>query len=126
MDFLRSEVKFVIVTIPEALAVEQLEGVFLQLDRYGLTVDQLIINNVIKADDSAFLKAKASQQKRYLDYIHTRYADMPITEVPMFPYELTGWDRLKEVEKILFPQPAYNRQGDLNNANLIHRSPRPA
>jgi arsenite-transporting ATPase len=103
MAFLRNRVKFVLVTIPEALAVEQLESVLFQLCRYGLKVEQLIINNVIKADDSEFLKTKAEQQKRYLNIIHERYADIPIVEVPLFPYELTGWDRLKEVEKILFP-----------------------
>jgi arsenite-transporting ATPase len=103
MAFLRNRVKFVLVTIPEALAVEQLESVFFQLRRYGLQVKQLIINNVIKVDDSEFLKAKAEQQKKYLSIIHERCADIPIVEVPLFPYELTGWDRLKEVERILFP-----------------------
>ena len=102
LGFLQGEVKFVIVTIPEALAVEQLENAFLQLDRSGLIVDELIINNVIEVDDSPFLKAKANLQKRYIEYIHLKYADLPITEVPMFPYELKGWDKLKEVEKILF------------------------
>jgi arsenite-transporting ATPase len=103
MAFLRNRVRFVLVTIPEALAVEQLESVFSQLCRYGLRVEQLIINNVIKTDDSEFLKTKAAQQKKYLDIIHERYVDIPVVEVPLFPYELTGWDRLKEVEKILFP-----------------------
>ncbi len=104
MDFLRNSVKFVLVTIPEALAVEQLESVFSQLCRYGLRVEQLIINNVIKVDDSEFLRTKAAQQKKYLNIIHERYTDIPIVEIPLFPYELRGWDRLKEVEKILFPQ----------------------
>jgi arsenite-transporting ATPase len=103
MNFLRNKVRFVLVTIPEALAVEQLDSVFLQLERHGLLVDQLIINNVIKADDSEFLRAKAAQQKRYLDFINIRYHDLDIIEIPMFPYELKGLDRLKEVEKILFP-----------------------
>jgi arsenite-transporting ATPase len=103
MDFLGDRVKFVIVTIPEALAVEQLEGVFSEFGRYGLKVRQLIINNVIKADDSDFLKAKAAQQRKYLDLIYSRYSDIGIMELPMFPYELKGLDRLKEVEKILFP-----------------------
>ncbi|MBM3156246.1 MAG: ArsA family ATPase [Chloroflexi bacterium] len=103
INFLRNNVRFVLVTIPEALAVEQLDSVFLQLERHGLIVDQLIVNNVIKADGSEFLKAKARLQKKYLDFIHKRYQDIEITEVPMFPYELKGWDRLKEVERILFP-----------------------
>ena len=103
MDFLRNQVGFVIVTIPEALAVEQLEGVFCKLDKHGLKVEQLIINNVIKAGDSDFLIAKAGQQKNYLEVIHDRYSDLQIVELPMFPYELKGWDKLKEVERILFP-----------------------
>jgi arsenite-transporting ATPase len=103
MDFLRDRVKFVLVTIPEALAVEQLESVFFQLRRYGFQVEQLIINNVIKVNDSEFLKTKAAQQKKYLNIIRERYRDIPIVEVPLFPYELKGWDKLKEVERILFP-----------------------
>jgi arsenite-transporting ATPase len=106
MDFLSNEVKFVLVTIPEALAVEQLDNVFFQLERFGLIVDQLIINNVIKADDSEFLRAKARLQKRYIEYVHIKYGDIPIVEMPMFPYEPKGWDKLKEVERILFSQPS--------------------
>jgi arsenite-transporting ATPase len=103
MDFLKTRVKFVIVTVPEALAVEQLEGVFSEFDRYGLKVGQLIVNNIIKADDSEFLKAKAAQQRKYLDLIYSTYSDIGVVELPMFPYEIKGVDRLKEMERILFP-----------------------
>jgi len=103
MDFLRNEVQFNMVTIPEALAVEQLDGIFSELDRYGLKVRQLIINNVLKDDDSEFLQTKARQQRHYLEIIHNKYSDLPIVELPMFPYELTGLDRLKEAAGILFP-----------------------
>jgi len=102
MDFLSSMVSFVMVTIPEALAVEQLEGIFRELNEYGLKVQQLIINNVVKEEDSDFLLTKARQQKNYLELIYDRYSDLPIIELPMFPYELKGLDRLKEVERILF------------------------
>ncbi len=102
MDFLSNEVRFTMVTIPEALAVEQLEGIFRVLDRYGLKVEQLIINNVVQAEDSDFLQTKASQQKHYLEVIYGRYSDLRIVELPMFPYELKGLDRLREVERILF------------------------
>ncbi len=103
MDFLRDEVRFCMVTIPEALAVEQLEGIFRELNKYGLRVRQLIINNVVKTEDSEFLLTKAKQQKGYLEVIHDKYSGLPIVELPMFPYELKGLNRLKEVEKILFP-----------------------
>jgi arsenite-transporting ATPase len=103
MDFLGNRVKFVIVTIPEALAVEQLDGVFRELNGYGLRVSEVIINNIIRDDESEFLRAKSAQQRKYLDIIYDKCRDIRIVELPMFPYELTGWDRLKEVEKILFP-----------------------
>ena len=102
MDFLRNEVRFTMVTIPEALAVEQLDGIFQELNKYGLKVKQLIINNVVKVQESDFLITKARQQKGYLDRIYDRYSDLKITELPMFPYELKGLGRLKEVGKILF------------------------
>lgn len=106
MDFLRNEVHFVLVTIPEALAVQQLEGIFRELNKYGLEVSQLIINNVVKADGSDFLLTKAQQQREYLEVIYRRHSDLPIVELPLFPYELKGWERLKEVGELLLPQTA--------------------
>lgn len=103
MDFLRNEVAFTMVTIPEALAVEQLEGVFGEMGKYGLRVKQLIINNVVTAEGSQFLQTKARQQEKYLKIIYDKCAHLRIIELPMFPYELKGAARLKEVERILFP-----------------------
>lgn len=102
MDFLRNGVEFTMVTIPEALAVEQLEGIFREMNQYGLKVKRLIINNVVKTEDSDFLLTKARQQKNYLELIHERYSELEIIELPMFPYEMKGLNRLKEVEKTLF------------------------
>jgi arsenite-transporting ATPase len=102
MDFLRNRVRFTMVTIPEALAVNQLEDIFHQLDERELKVSQLIINNVVKKTDSEFLLIKARQQKNYLEAIYKRYSDLEIIELPLFPYEIKGLDRLREIEKILF------------------------
>lgn len=100
--FLQDRVEFIIVTIPEALAVAQLEYVFREMNKYGLRVRQVIINNVIKTEDSEFLRLKADQQAPYLEAIHRRYADLPIVEIPLFPHEVKGLSRLNEVAAILF------------------------
>jgi arsenite-transporting ATPase len=105
MDFLRNEVNFTMVTIPEALAVEQLEGIFRELNKYGLKVKQLIINNVVKAQESDFLLTKARQQQEYLEHIYETYSDLKIVELPMFPQEIKGLEKLREVGKILFLSP---------------------
>jgi arsenite-transporting ATPase len=104
--FLQERVEFVIVTIAEALAVEQLERVFGELDSHGLKVRQLVVNNVIKAEDSGFLALKASEQRPYLEAIHERYSALPIVEIPMFPHEVKGLSRLEKVARVLFEEGA--------------------
>ena len=102
VDFLRDEVIFNMVTIPEALAYEQLDGIFEELNRFGFRVEQLIINNVIKTIDSEFLVAKAGQQRKYIEMIHDRFCHLKIVELPMSPYEIKGLARLKWIETNLF------------------------
>jgi arsenite-transporting ATPase len=102
MDFLQNKVGFTLVTIAEALAVEQLESIFRELNEYGFKVRRLIINNVVKDESSDFLRTKARQQKVYRELIYSRYSDFQIIELPLFPYEVKGLDRLREVENLLF------------------------
>jgi arsenite-transporting ATPase len=102
MEFLRRDVNFTMVTIPEALAVAQLENIFRELDKYGLAVRQMIINNVIRTEASEFLQTKARQQRQYLWQIYERYPNLNVTELPMFPQEVKGVEKLREVGKILF------------------------
>jgi arsenite-transporting ATPase len=105
MAFLKSEVSFTLVTIAEALAIEQLDGILAELAHHEFNAVQLIINNVIKEiGTSAFLKARADQQKHYLDLVYDKYAQMQIVEIPLFPHEIKGVDRLRLVEKHLFLQ----------------------
>ena len=102
VSFLRNEVMFTIVTIPEALAIEQLDHVFSELAKYDFHVKRLIINNVVSAGDSDFLSIKAEQQKKSLDLIHGTYSNLEIVELPMFPREIRGLHRLKDVAGSLF------------------------
>ena len=102
MDFLKDIVDFTLVTIPEALAVEQLEDIFRELNEYDLRVKRIIINNVARNDESTFMSTKYNQQQQYLQRIHSSYSDMEILELPMFPYEIKGLERLREIERILF------------------------
>lgn len=103
MVFLRQAVRFVMVTIPEALALQQLDGVFLELARYGLQVEQLIVNNVITTPDSPFLEQKGAQQQEHLRQLRQRHDRLPITEVPLFPHEIQGLERLHQVAAVLGP-----------------------
>ncbi len=101
IDFLRNEVKFCTVTIAEALAVNQLKGVFAEMDRYGLKLEKLIVNNLVPVDGSAFLTSRAEQQKHYLKLIREVTNGLPVIEVPLFPGEIKGLAMLDKFEKHL-------------------------
>lgn len=104
MDFLRAEVGFVIVTIPEALAIEQLDSIFDEFNQHGLKIERLVINNVIMDTSSEFLRAKASQQRGYIDMLHKKYLNLKMIELPMFPHEIKGMAKLREIQARLFTQ----------------------
>jgi len=101
IEFLRNVVKFHTVTIAEALAVNQIKGIFEELDRYGLHVEQIIVNNLVPVDGSQFLSRRAAQQKQYLHSIREISAGLPVIEVPLFPEEIKGLDMLSLFEKCL-------------------------
>lgn len=104
INFLRNEVEFVIVTIPEALAVGQLDDIFEQFDKHGLRIERLVVNNVIKDTSSDFLLTKSRQQQEYIGLLRRRYPKVKMVELPMFPREIKGMSRLKDIEKHLFAE----------------------
>jgi arsenite-transporting ATPase len=101
MAFLRDEVAFSMVVIPETLSVCQLEGVVQELARYGLRLGRLVVNNVVEASDSSFLERKRAQQRVHLERLHATYGHLPIVEIPLFPEEVRGIDRLRAVGELL-------------------------
>ena len=101
MDFLRKDVEFTIVTIAEALAVAQLEGIFAEFRGYGLSIDHLIVNQVVEGADSPFLESKAQTQQRYIADLKQRF-DLKSTILPLLPHEVKGIERIREVERRLF------------------------
>jgi arsenite-transporting ATPase len=106
MAFLREGVSFSMVTIPEALSVCQLDGVVRELARYGLGFDRIVVNNVVQASDSALLARRMQQQRPHLDRIQAQFSHLPIVQIPWFPEEVRGLDRLRAVGRHLREAPA--------------------
>jgi arsenite-transporting ATPase len=103
MAFLRREVAFSLVTIPEALSVCQLAGVVRELARYDLHVGRIVVNNVVQASDSEFLARRMRQQRGHLERIHAEFGHLPVVEIPLFPEEVRGLERLRAVGRRLGP-----------------------
>ncbi|MFC1924650.1 ArsA family ATPase [Chloroflexota bacterium] len=102
VNFLRTRVKFVIVTIPEALAVQQLYGLIAEFKEHDFKIERLIVNNVVEEADSEFLRIKREQQQGYIQELHRRFGGIEMVEVPLSPQEIKGVERLREVERRLF------------------------
>ncbi len=102
MRFLCSDVDFNIVAIAEALSVNQLDGIFAELNKYRFKAGRLIINNVISSADSGFLQQKAALQSGYLEAVRNRYGHLEIIELPLFPHEVKGLENLRRIADILF------------------------
>lgn len=101
MRFLKTGVSFNLVTIAEALAVRQLQDIVTEFAAYGLHVNRVIINQVVESTDSPFLSRKADMQRGYIDQVEAKFGNSP-TKLPLYPYEIKGMARLKEVEQRLF------------------------
>jgi len=101
IEFLRKEVEFNMVTIAEALAVRQLDSIYTELKGYGLTIDRLIINQVIDEPDSDFLRRRAEMQQNYISELGKNYDGIRHI-LPMFSLEVKGVARLEQVAHALF------------------------
>lgn len=102
--FLREEVSIHLVTIPEALAVNQLGRITGELRCHQLKVTRLIINHVAPESDSEFLRLKREEQGPYIKKIKEDFAPIPIVELPLYPYEIKGMGRLEEIAQGLANQ----------------------
>ena len=97
-----------LVTIPEALSVNQTQRVANDLERFGIRVGGVVINHVLteEAADSDFNRTRRKMQLRYVDELERTYGGtMPVVQLPLQSYEVRGVETLKKVEKILFPEP---------------------
>lgn len=103
MAFLQEQVSYVLVLIPEALAVHQAERILAELASSRLLVEDLIINGVVTDPDPGFLSRRAREQEPYLELIKKRYENLRIHLVPLFAGEVKGLPRIQEVKKALFP-----------------------
>ena len=69
VEFIRDgrSVKYLIVTIPEALGVKMTNRVIGELEQNHLTVENLVINNVVEEADCEFHRQRKAMQERYIE-----------------------------------------------------------
>ncbi|OPY74275.1 MAG: Arsenical pump-driving ATPase [Syntrophorhabdus sp. PtaU1.Bin058] len=95
-------VKYLLVTIPEALGVRLTERVIKELEENRLAVENIIINNVVKDEDCEFHRMRKEMQEHYIRLIMATYGGKNIILLHLSPYEIKGLERIEEVAKRLF------------------------
>jgi len=99
----QSRCEFIIVTIPEAMAVKDTERMIKSLAQYGMKVKQMVINNVIPEQvDCHFCQARREEQDKYIGQIREKFSDLEITILLLQPHEIKGIDALKNIGSMVF------------------------
>jgi len=89
--------EFVLIIIPEALALYQTERMKQVLDRLNILTARIIVNGIVPQNNCPFCISRRTVQERYLKKIHQRYDDqLTVIEVPLFPGELKGRENLMQ------------------------------
>ncbi|MFX0169074.1 MAG: ArsA family ATPase [Candidatus Hodarchaeota archaeon] len=97
-----SRTSFVIVMIPEAMAVAETERLLQALYEFEIPSSHIIVNMLFPdIPDCSFCRARKTMQQQYLTQIHDTYDDFTITEVPLFPNEIRGISSLSQLSQLL-------------------------
>ena len=94
--------EFIIVTIPDLMAIEETKRLFINLYSTGIKVNNLIINNIQTSTDCEFCQARRNYQNKYIDMINTTYDSINKIYVPLFPTDINGMQYLKAFKDVLF------------------------
>jgi arsenite-transporting ATPase len=99
----QSRCEFIIVTIPEDMAIKETERMIKSLDQYGMKVKQMVINHVIPEQVGCpFCQVRREEQDKYIGQIKEKFSDLKITVFPLQPHEVRGIDTLKNIGSMLF------------------------
>jgi len=94
--------EFIAVTIPEDMAILETERMVNDLQKYGIRVKQLLINNVLESKDCDFCRERRSAQEVYINKIRKRFRHLNTTIVPLQPREVKGLKGLEAFSELLF------------------------
>ncbi len=97
-----NQTEFVIITIPDLMAIEETKRLIISLYSAGVKVNNIIINNIQSNLDCEFCKARRNHQNRYINMVDSLYPDINKIYMPLFAEDINGMPYLKAFEGMLF------------------------
>lgn len=94
--------EFIIVTIPDLMAVEETKRLYISLYSAGIRVNNMIINNIQTNTDCPFCQSRRNYQNRYIDIINATYPQINKIYIPLFPNDINGITHLRAFKDMLF------------------------
>lgn len=96
---------FVVVMIPEAMAVFETQRLLASLNSWHIPANHIVVNQLVPPNpDCQFCTKRYEMQQSNLEDIRELYADMNLTEVPLFEVEIRGIEGLENLGQILVGQ----------------------
>jgi arsenite-transporting ATPase len=100
----RARTSFVLVTIPERLAIEETARAGELLGDTGVDVGALVVNRILPDGlEGEFYASRKAQEATYLGEISRRFPRLPRTDVRQLPRDVYGLDALTQVSRQLLP-----------------------
>jgi arsenite-transporting ATPase len=98
---------FNLVLLPERLPIEETQSEIKGLDKLGIPVQSLIINQSILPEvieGNRFLQARAKLQSSYLDEINACFTDIVKAQLPLLDHDVSDLESLRKVGQLLYGQ----------------------
>jgi arsenite-transporting ATPase len=90
-----------LVTNAERMVVRESQRAYMYFSLYGITTDRIVVNRMFP-DSGPFFARWTEAQATYLTEIREYFEPVPVVTLPMFPQEVIGTDRLREVADTLY------------------------
>jgi len=97
----QNKCEFVAVTIPEDMAILETERLINNLNKYGIKVKQLVVNNVLESRDCEFCRQRSQAQEEYIKQIRRKFSNLKTTVLPLQPREVKGIESLDKIKDLL-------------------------
>ena len=103
MLYNQERTSFTLVTIPEAMSVEETARYFTLLRDEGVPVTDLIVNRVEREHEGCkYCRARLNSQKPWLKRIETQFHDLRQRRAPLFAGEVRGLRGLRRFARVVW------------------------
>lgn len=97
-----NKTEFIIITIPEAMAVQETEDMIDDLQKFKIPSFHIIINNIFPKNDCQFCRVRRTQQEKCIRQIKAKFRGFNINKIHLQTKEIRGIKELNKLSNIIF------------------------